>query len=391
MLNFAWSEEQEAMRETVSRFAREVIAPRVATMDDTDEFPMDIASKMGELGLLGLPIPEEYGGVGADFISYVQAVEEISYTSAAMGVMLAVHTSVGSFPTLYFGTEAQKAKYLPRLASGEWIGAFALTEPSAGSDAGGIQTRAVRDGDDYVLNGNKVFITNAREASLFCVFAVTNPNSGKRGVSAFLVERDTPGFDVGPTEKKMGLHGTSTCPLSFSDMRVPVENLLGAEGEGFRIAMQLLDGGRIGIAAQAQGIARCALDLAVAYVSEREQFGHPIADLQAVQLMLADMATKVEAGHWLIYNAAKRKGDGLSCAKEASMAKLFCSDAAMSITTDAVQLFGGYGYIREYQVERLMRDAKVTQIYEGTNQIQRIVIARQLLKEQKRHSSASGK
>lgn len=389
MLNFAWSEEQMAMRETVSRFAREVIRPRVSEMDETDEFPMDIATKMGALGLLGLPIPEAYGGVGADFISYIQAVEETSYASGALGVMLAVHTSVGSFPTLYFGTEAQKQKYLPKLASGEWIGAFALTEPSAGSDAGGIRTRAVRDGDDYILNGNKIFITNAREASLFCVFAVTDPAAGKRGVSAFLVERDTPGFDVGPSEKKMGLHGTSTCPLSFSDMRVPAENLLGEEGQGFHIAMQLLDGGRIGIAAQAQGIARAALDLATAYVSERQQFGAPLSDLQAVQLMLADMATKVEAGHWLIYNAAKRKTDGVPCAKEASMAKLFCSDAAMSITTDAVQLFGGYGYIREYQVERLMRDAKVTQIYEGTNQIQRIVIARQLLKEQANHASGT--
>lgn len=381
MLSFTWSDEQQTMNDMVSRFAREVIAPRVTEMDESDEFPVDIAKQMGNLGLLGLPIPEEYGGVGADFVTYIRTIEEISYASAALGVMLAVHTSVGSFPILYFGTEEQKQKYLPKLASGEWIGAFALTEPSAGSDAGGIRTRAVREGDEYVLNGSKVFITNAAQANLFCVFALTDPKAGKKGVSAFLVERDTPGFEVGPTEKKMGLHGSSTCPLSFTDVRVKAENRLGDEGEGFHIAMQLLDGGRIGIAAQAQGIARAALDLSIAYVSERQQFGAPLADLQAVQLMLADMATKVDAGHWLIYHAASLKDQGKPCAKEASMAKMFCSDAAMAITTDAVQLHGGYGYIREYQVERLMRDAKVTQIYEGTNQIQRIVVARQLLKE----------
>ncbi|WAH36891.1 acyl-CoA dehydrogenase [Alicyclobacillus dauci] len=381
MLSFDFSEEQLALRETVSRFAREVISPRAIQLDETDEFPHDIVKQMGGLGLLGLPIPEEYGGVGADFISYISAIEEISYASAALGVMLAVHTSVGSFPILYFGTDEQKQAYLPRLASGEWIGAFALTEPSAGSDAGGIRTRAVKQGDEYILNGEKIFITNAREANLFCVFAVTDPTKGKRGVSAFLVERDTPGFTIGPTEKKMGLHGSSTCALTFNDAHIPAASLLGQEGEGFRIAMQLLDGGRIGIAAQAQGIARSALDLTARYVQDRQQFGRPLAQLQAVQMLLADMATRVEAAHWLIYHAAKLKDAGKPCGKEASMAKLFASDGAMSVTTDAVQLHGGYGYIREYHVERLMRDAKVTQIYEGTNQIQRVVIARQLLKE----------
>ncbi|GMA63578.1 hypothetical protein GCM10025859_40180 [Alicyclobacillus fastidiosus] len=241
----------------------------------------------------------------------------------------------------------------------------------------------MRDGEDYVLNGEKIFITNAAQANLFCVFAVTDPDLGKRGVTAFLVERDTPGLAIGPSEKKMGLHGSSTCPLSFCDVRIPAKNVLGGVGDGFHIAMQLLDGGRIGIAAQAQGIARRALDLSASYVQKREQFGHPLADLQAVQLMLADMATKVEAAHWLIYHAAKMKSEGLPCGKQASMAKLFASDAAMSIASDAVQLHGGYGYIAEYHVEQLMRDAKVTQIYEGTNQIQRIVIARQVLKEAK--------
>ncbi|MFB5190993.1 acyl-CoA dehydrogenase [Alicyclobacillus fastidiosus] len=382
-MEFDWTPEQLSLRDTVRRFAREVILQRASEIDETDQFPKDIVKQMGELGLMGLPIPEEYGGVGADFISYVNAIEEISYASAALGVVLAVHTSVGSFPILYFGTEEQKQKYLPRLASGEWIGAFALTEPSAGSDAGGIRTRAVRDGEDYVLNGEKVFITNAAQANLFCVFAVTDPDLGKRGVTAFLVERDTPGLAIGPSEKKMGLHGSSTCPLSFSDVRIPANHVLGSVGEGFHIAMQLLDGGRIGIAAQAQGIARRALDLSASYVQKREQFGHALAELQAVQLMLADMATKVEAAHWLIYHAATMKNKGLPCGKQASMAKLFASDAAMAIAIDAVQLHGGYGYISEYHVEQLMRDAKVTQIYEGTNQIQRIVIARQVVKETK--------
>ncbi|QRF24467.1 acyl-CoA dehydrogenase [Alicyclobacillus sp. TC] len=377
-MNFEFTSEQQEIRKMVRDFAREVILPKAAEIDEKDEFPREIIRQMGNLGMMGLPIPEEWGGVGADFVSYILAIEEISYACAAIGVILAVHTSVGTFPILYFGTEEQKQKYIPKLAQGEWIGAFALTEPGAGSDASSIRTRAVRDGDSYVLNGSKMFITNGGEADVYCVFAVTRPEKGSRGITAFLVEKDTPGFRIGRKERKMGLHGSSTVELLFEDARVPVANRLGEEGAGFSIAMRLLDTGRIGIAAQAQGIARAAFDAANQYVRGRKQFNQSLFDFQVVQFMLADMATKIEASHWLIYNAANRKMRNLPCAKEASMAKVFASDAAMQITTDAVQLFGGYGYIADYHVERLMRDAKVTQIYEGTNQIQRIVIARHI-------------
>ncbi|QSO47621.1 acyl-CoA dehydrogenase [Alicyclobacillus mengziensis] len=377
-MNFELTTEQREMRELVRKFAKEEIAPRAADIDETDTFPRDIVRKMGQLGLMGLPIPEEYGGVGADFLSYMLAIEEISYASAALGVILAVHTSVGSFPILYFGTEAQKQHYLPKLTSGEYIGAFALTEPGAGSDAGGIRTRAVRDGQHYVLTGSKIFITNGGEADVYCVFAVTDPKRGNRGVTAFLVNRDTPGFRIGKKERKMGLNGSATAELLFDDARVPVENRLGQENEGFVIAMRLLNGGRIGIAAQALGISRAAFDAANNYVRQRKQFGQEVFQFQGVQFMLADMATKIEAARWLVYHAAQLKEEDRDCAREASMAKVFATDTAMQVTTDAVQLFGGYGYVKEYPVERYMRDAKVTQIYEGTNQIQRIVIARHL-------------
>jgi len=382
-VDFNFTPEQLELHKVVRTFAREVIVPKAAEIDETDKFPRDIIRQMGELGIMGLPIPEEWGGVGADFVSYIRAIEEISYASAAIGVILAVHTSVGSFPILYFGTEEQKKKYLPKLASGEWLAAFALTEPNAGSDASSIRTRAVKDGDYYILNGSKVFITNGAEADIYCVFAVTDYGRESRGISAFLVEKDTPGFKVGKREQKMGLHGSSTCELLFEDARVPAENLLGMEGAGFAIAMRLLDGGRIGIAAQAQGIARAAFDTANEYVRTRQQFGRELFGFQAVQFMLADMATRIEATHWLIYNAANRKQQNLNCSKEASMAKVFASDTAMQVTTDAVQLLGGYGYMKEYNVERYMRDAKITQIYEGSNQIQRIVIARHLEDVQK--------
>ena len=377
-MDFEWTSEQEEIHKLVRTFAREVIVPRAAEIDETDTFPRDIVRKMADLGLMGLPIPEEWGGVGADFMSYVRAIEEISYASAAVGVILAVHTSVGTFPILYFGSEEQKQKFLPKLASGEWLAAFALTEPNAGSDASSIRTRAVRDGEDYVLNGSKVFITNGGEADVYCVFAVTHPGRGSRGITAFLVERDTPGFRIGKKERKMGLNGSATCELLFDDARVPAANRLGGEGDGFSIAMRLLDGGRIGIGAQALGIARAAFDAAHAYVRQRKQFGQELAHFQGVQFMVADMATRIEAAQWLIYNAAYRKEHGKKCSREASMAKLYASDTAMQVTTDAVQLHGGYGYIKDFHVERYMRDAKVTQIYEGSNQIQRVVIARQL-------------
>jgi acyl-CoA dehydrogenase len=377
-MDFELTTEQREMRELVRKFAKEEIAPRAADIDETDTFPRDLVRKMGHLGLMGLPIPEEYGGVGADFLSYMLAIEEISYASAALGVILAVHTSVGSFPILYFGTEEQKQRYLPKLTSGEYIGAFALTEPGAGSDAGGIRTRAVRDGDHYVLNGNKIFITNGGEADVYCVFAVTDAKRGSRGVTAFLVDKDTHGFRLGKKERKMGLNGSATAELLFDDAKVPVENRLGQENEGFVIAMRLLNGGRIGIAAQALGISRAAFDAANRYVRQRKQFSQEVFQFQGAQFMLADMATKIEAARWLVYHAAQMKEEDRDCAREASMAKVFATDTAMQVTTDAVQLFGGYGYVKEYPVERYMRDAKVTQIYEGTNQIQRIVIARHL-------------
>lgn len=377
-MDFEFSTEQREIIQVVHNFAREVIVPRAAEIDQTDEFPRDIIAQMGELGLMGLPIPEEFGGVGADFPTYIRAIEEVSYASAAVGVILAVHTSVGTFPILYSGTSEQKQRFVPKLASGEMVGAFALTESGAGSDAAAIRTRAVRDGDHYVLNGSKVFITNGGEAGVYCVFAVTEPKKGPRGITAFLVEPGMSGFRVGKKERKMGLHGSNTCELLFEDAQVPVENRLGAEGQGFSIAMRLLDGGRIGIAAQALGIARAAFDAAHGHVRTRRQFGHELVSLQGVQFMLADMATKIEASQWLVYHAAVLRGAGKKCTREASMAKLFASDSAMQVTTDAVQLFGGYGYIQDYPVERYMRDAKITQIYEGSNQIQRVVIARQL-------------
>ena len=380
-MNLRLTAEQLAMRKLVRDFAKKEILPNAAQIDDTDAFPRDILKKMADLGLLGLPIPEDYGGVGADYMSYMLAIEEISYASAAIGVILAVHTSVGTMPIMHFGTSEQQEKYVPRLAAGELIGAFALTEPSAGSDAQSIETRAVRDGDHYVLNGNKVFITNGGEADVYTVFAKTDPTQGARGVSAFIVERGMPGFVIGRKERKMGLNGSATAQLVFDDLKLPVTQRLGEEGEGFRIAMSQLDGGRIGIAAQALGIARAAYDTAVGYVKERRQFGRAIADFQAIQEMIADMGTGIEAARLMVYRAASLRSQDLPCTVEASMAKLFTTDMAMRVTTDAVQLLGGYGYTKEYPVERYMRDAKVTQIYEGTNQIQRIVIAKALSRD----------
>ncbi|MHB1627738.1 MAG: acyl-CoA dehydrogenase [Bacilli bacterium] len=375
------SAEQEAMRKLVRDFAQRVIAPQAQTIDDRDEFPRGIVRQMGELGLLGLPIPEEFGGVGADYVSYMLAIEEISYASAALGVILAVHTSVGTMPILHFGTPAQQERYVPKLAAGALLGAFALTEPNAGSDAQSIQTRAVRSGDHYVLSGSKVFITNGGEADIYTVFAVTDPGLGAHGMSAFIVPRGTAGFLIGKKERKMGLNGSPTAELIFDEAAVPAENRLGEEGDGFRIAMSQLDGGRIGIAAQALGIARAAFDAAKSYTLTRKQFGRPIADFQAIQVMLADLATQIEAAKWLTYRAAALRATESPCTMEAAMAKLYATDTAMRVTTDAVQLFGGYGYTKDFPVERYMRDAKVTQIYEGTNQIQRIVIAKALARQ----------
>jgi alkylation response protein AidB-like acyl-CoA dehydrogenase len=379
-MDFHFSKDQLDMQRMVRDFARNEIAPLAAEIDRTDEYPRELLAKMGELGLLGIPIPEEYDGVGADFMSYISAIEEISYASASVGVIVAVHTSVGTYPILNFGTAEQKQKYVPKLATGELIGAFGLTEPGAGSDASGLRTRAVKDGDHYILNGSKIFITNGEVADLFNVFAVTDPEKGAKGVSAFVVERGTPGFTIGKKEHKMGMNGSGTVELIFDNAIVPASQLLGQEGEGFKIAMSNLDGGRIGIAAQALGIARAAFDASVEYAKQRRQFNKSIADFQAIQFMIADMGTKLEAARLLTYQAASLRQAGLPCSQQASMAKYYASDAAMSVTTDAVQLFGGYGYSKEFPVERFMRDAKVTQIYEGTNQIQRVVVSKNLLK-----------
>lgn len=365
------------MRDMVRDFAQNEIAPFVEKME-AGEFPRPILNKMAELGLMGITVPEEYGGSGMDFISYIIAINELSKVSAVIGVILSVHTSVGTNPILYFGNEEQKQKYVPKLAKGEYLGAFCLTEPSAGSDAASLKTRAVKKGDKYIINGSKIFITNGGEADVYIVFAKTDPEKGSRGVTAFIVEKDTPGLIIGKDEKKMGLHGSRTVELSFENMEVPEANRLGEEGEGFKIAMANLDVGRIGIAAQALGIAEAALDAAVKYAGERQQFGKPIIANQGIGFKLADMATAVESARLLVYRAADLRSKGLPCGKEASMAKLFASQTAREVAIEAVQVFGGYGYTKEYPVERYFRDAKITEIYEGTSEIQRIVISKHL-------------
>ncbi|HPU00648.1 MAG: acyl-CoA dehydrogenase [Firmicutes bacterium] len=379
-MDFMLAEEQEMTRQMVREFAEKEVKPSAAERDETETFSREIFDKMGKLGLTGIPWPEEYGGAGSDFISYVIAVEELSRVDASTGTTLSAHISLASWPIFKYGTEEQKQKYLVPLALGEKLGAFALTETTAGTDAAAGKTTARLDGDSYILNGSKIFITNAGEAEIYIVFALTDPEKKGRGMSAFIVEKGTPGFSFGKKEKKMGLRSSPTLELIFEDCRVPKENLLGREGEGFKIALSTLDGGRNGIAAQAVGIAQGALDEALAYAQSREQFGQPIANFQAISFMLADMATKIEAARLLTYQAAYLESKGLPYGKASAMAKLFASEAAMEITTKAVQIFGGYGYTRDYPVERFMRDAKITEIYEGTSEAQRMVISRYLLK-----------
>lgn len=377
IMNLNFNEEQIMLRDMVRQFAETEIAPFVEKMEQGG-FPREILKKMGELGLMGITVPNKYGGAGMDFTSYILAINEISKISAVVGVILSVHTSVGTNPILYFGTEEQKEKYVPKLARGEYLGAFCLTEPEAGSDAGALKTKAIRQDDHYILNGSKVFITNGGEADVYIVFASTNPEKGSRGISAFIVEKDTPGFIVGKNEKKMGLHGSKTVQLTFENMKVPAENLLGVENEGFKIAIANLNAGRIGISAQSLGIAEAALNAATNYAKERIQFGKPIVSNQGVSFKLADMATAVEAAKLLTFKAANLHSLGLPCGKEASMAKLFASRTAVQVATEAVQIFGGYGFTKDYPVERYFRDAKVTEIYEGTSEIQKIVISKQL-------------
>lgn len=376
-MHLQFTEEQQMMRDMVRDFAQKEITPFIEKME-AGEFPRPILKKMGDLGLMGITVPEKYGGAGMDFTSYIIAINELSKVSAVMGVILSVHTSVGTNPILYFGNEEQKQKYIPKLASGEYLGAFCLTEPHAGSDAASLKTRAVKKGDRYILNGSKIFITNGGEADVYIVFASTDLEKRSRGITAFIVEKDTPGLIIGKNEKKMGLHGSKTVELSFENMEVPIENRLGEEGEGFKIAMANLDVGRIGISAQSLGIAEAALEAAVEYAKERKQFGKPIADYQGIGFKLADMATSVEAARLLVYRAASLKSQGLPCGKEASIAKLFASKTAMEVAIEAVQVFGGYGYTKDYPVERYFRDAKVTEIYEGTSEIQRLVISKHL-------------
>ena len=379
-MNFQLTDEHEQLREMIRDFALNEVAPTAAERDEEARFDRAIWDKMAELGLTGIPWPEEYGGAGFDFLAYAIAVEELSRVCASTGVTLSAHTSLAGWPLYKFGSEEQKQKYLRPMAEGKKIGAYCLTEAGSGSDAGGMKTTAKLDGDEYVLNGSKIFITNGGVADIYIVFAATNPEEKHKGTSAFIVESSYPGFAVGKKENKLGIRSSPTTEIVFDNCRVPKENLLGVEGQGFKIAMQTLDGGRNGIAAQAVGIAQGALDAAIDYSKERVQFGKPIVANQGVSFKLADMATGIEASRLLTYQAAWLESKNLPYGKASAMAKLLAGDTAMSVTTEAVQIFGGYGYTKDYPVERYMRDAKITQIYEGTQEIQRLVISRMLTK-----------
>lgn len=379
-MEFVLTAEQESIRKMVRDFAEKSIAPSAAERDEKELFSREIFDQMGELGFLGLPYPEEYGGAGSDFLSYAIAVEEISRVCGSTGIGLSVHTSLCAWPIFNYGTEEQKQKYLKPLAEGVKLGAFGLTEPNAGTDVANAATTAVREGEYYLLNGTKVFNTNGGEAEIEVIIASTNKAAGIKGMSAFIVEKGTPGLSFGKKEVKMGIRSSVQREVIMENCRVPAGNLLGKEGDGFKIAMTTLDGGRIGVAAQAVGLAQGALEAAIKYAKQRIQFGKPIASNQAISFKLADMATKVEAARFLTYRAAYNKSRHLPYSKEAAMAKMFASDVAMEVTTDAVQVYGGYGFSREYPVERLMRDAKITQIYEGTNEAQRMVIAGNILR-----------
>lgn len=376
---FTLTEEQEMTRQMVRDFAEKELRPGAEERDDREEFSREIFDKMGELGLTGIPWPEEYGGGGCDFLSYVIAVEELSRADASAGITLSAHTSLAGWPVYKYGNEEQKKKYLEPMALGEKLGAYGLTEATAGTDAAAQRTTALLDGDSYILNGSKIFITNGGDAEVYIVFAVTDKEKRSKGISAFIVEKGSEGFTFGKKERKMGLRSSPTVELVYENCRVPKENLLGKEGDGFKIAMSTLDGGRNGVAAQAVGIAQGAMEEAINYAKTREQFGQPIANFQAISFMIADMGTKIEAARLLTYQAAYLESAGLPYGQASAMAKLYASEAAMEVTTNAVQVFGGYGYTRDYPVERYMRDAKITQLYEGTSEVQRLVISRNLL------------
>ena len=379
-MNFQLTREQELVKQMVREFALNEVKPIAAEIDETERFPMENVKKMAELGMLGIPFSKEYGGAGGDTLSYIMAVEELSKVCGTTGVILSAHVSLCASLINQFGTEEQKQKYLPKLASGEMIGAFGLTEPGAGTDAAGQQTTAVLDGDHYVLNGSKIFITNGGVADVFVIFAMTDKSKGTKGISAFIVERSFPGFSSGKIEDKMGIRASSTTELIMEDCIVPKENLVGKEGKGFGIAMQTLDGGRIGIAAQALGLAEGAMEEAVNYMKERKQFGRSLTAFQGLQWYLAEMDVKIEAARHLVYKAAWLKDNGKPYSIDAARAKLFAAETAMEVTTKAVQLFGGYGYTKDYPVERMMRDAKITEIYEGTSEVQKMVISASIVR-----------
>lgn len=379
-MDFMLTEQQQMMKKLFAEFAEKDVKPLAAEVDEDERFPRENVETMKACKMLGIPYPREYGGAGADYLSYILAVEELSKKCGTTGVVLSAHTSLGTWPIFAFGTEEQKQKYLPDLCTGEKLAAFGLTEPNAGTDAAGQQTTAVKDGEDYILNGTKIFITNAGEADVYIIFAMTDKTKGNHGISAFIVEKGIPGFTVGQHEKKLGIRGSATSELIFNNVRLSKDHLLGQEGKGFKIAMMTLDGGRIGIAAQALGIAQGAIDEVVPYVKSRKQFGRAISKFQNTQFQLADMQTKVDAARWLVYDAACKKQEGKPYSVEAAKAKLFASEVAMEVTTKAIQLMGGYGYTRDYPVERMFRDAKITEIYEGTSEVQRMVIAGAMLK-----------
>jgi butyryl-CoA dehydrogenase len=374
------TDQQKMIQKMVREFAEKEVGPIASEIDEKGEYPTKTLEKMAKLGLLGIIIPSEYGGAGLDTISYSIVVEEISRKCASTGVITSVHNSLTAWPIIKYGNEEQKKKYLPILAKGEKIGAFAATEPNAGSDLGAIRTTAELKGDKYIINGDKTFITSGPEAGIIIVFAVTDKSMGVKGISAFIVENNMKGYKIGSIFEKLGINASKTSELIFENMEVPKKNLLGKEGEGFKIALSTLDGGRIGIASQAVGIAQAALEESIEYSKQRQQFGKPISKFQAIQWMLADMATKIEASRYLVYNAAYKKDLDQRISKEAAMAKLFASDTAMESVIKAVQIHGGYGYTKEYTVERLFRDAKITEIYEGTSEVQKMVIAGSLLK-----------
>ncbi len=378
-MDFTLSKEHDMARTLFRDFAQNEVKPFAQEVDETEQFPTETVEKMKKLGFMGIPIPKEYGGQGCDTLTYAMCIEELSKVCGTTGVIVSAHTSLCAEPIKKFGTPEQKEKYLIPLSNGTKLGAFGLTEPGAGTDASGQQTKAIVDGDEYVLNGTKIFITNGKEADVYIVFAMTDKSKGTKGISAFILEKGTPGFTFGTKEKKMGIRGSSTYELIFTDCRIPKANLLGQEGKGFGIAMQTLDGGRIGIAAQALGLAAGALETTVEYVKERKQFGKSIAKFQNTQFQISDMATKVEAARLLVYKAAIAKDTQKNFSVEAAMAKLYAAEVAMEVTTKAVQLHGGYGYTREYDVERMMRDAKITEIYEGTSEVQKMVISANIL------------